>query len=509
MDLIYAVGICGYLALMIYIGYWAKSRVNTAEDYLVGGRSFNTLYNTATIASLALGGSVIVIVPGATYAFGIWSDEALGGSLVNLAGGSIFLLLGGLFFMAPLWRLKLLSLGDFYYGRYSRVTGVLASLLSSFTFIFWVAVQILVFAKIAGSILDWPLWVSIIVSAGVIATYTLLGGLLAVATTDIFQVGLVLLGLVVLAPIAINMAGGWDTFVAAIPEEKMQFFPKEHTTQIWLAWIASWVMLGLGGISTPDLSQRAFSAKSAKVAKRSCILAFVIVLLSLIVVTYITYAGMQLIDTGVVPGEQIAEDPELILPIMFKTILSPFLAVFFLAACMAAVMSCGDSALLALAGMMSKNIVKDIFMPKLGDKGLMLTSRLIVLGAAIIASFMAFALPSAFTLMCLGFDIMTCTLFAPLCLGLYWKKANAYGAIAGMIAAFLVRVGGSTLEYGFTLEGIAFTGDTWYVYALAGPTTCFVTMFVVSLLTQKISPPRSLSVFEEMYAKLQASKNDV
>ncbi len=499
MELKYLIGIGGYLALMLFIGYWVKNKISTAEDYLVGGRSFNTLYNTATVTSIALGGSVVVIVPGATYAYGIWNDELLWGSLINLAGGSIFLFIGAIFFMPKLWRLKLLSLGDFYYGRYSRTTGILATVLISFTFIFWVAVQVLVFAKVAGSILDWPFLLSIFVSVTVICAYTLMGGLWAVCITDIVQVGLILLGLVVLTPMAISAVGGWDAFVAGIPQEKMQIFPKTHTPEVWLAWIAAWVMLGLGSISTPDLSQRSFSAKSPEVARRSGLLAGTIVLISLIVVTGLAYATSMLIDLGTVPGEQINEDPELILPVLFKTILPPYLTVFFLGACLAAVMSCADSALLALSGMISKNIVKDVFLPKLSDKGLVRATRFFVLTCTIIGAVMAVSLPSAFTLMALGFDLITCSLFAPLTLGLYWKKANAYGAIAGMLASIIVRVGGSGLQYGFTLEGIAFTGDSWYVYTLAGPAVCFVTMFAVSLLTQKANPPRSLDVFTKMH----------
>ena len=52
MELKYLIGIGGYLALMLFIGYWVKNKISTAEDYLVGGRSFNTLYNTATVTSI-------------------------------------------------------------------------------------------------------------------------------------------------------------------------------------------------------------------------------------------------------------------------------------------------------------------------------------------------------------------------------------------------------------------------------------------------------------------------
>ena len=496
MEFKYLLGLGLYFILLILIGLWVKGKINTAEDYLVGGRSFNTFFNTATLTSCFLGGSVIVAVPGATYELGIWNDQALWGSLVNLGGGTVCLFIAGLFFMPQLWRLKLLSLGDFYYKRYGRATGILATFLISFTFIFWISVQVLVFAKIAGSILDWPFMLSIIISVTVICVYTMLGGLWAVCMTDVLQVSLVLIGLSILTPLTLDAVGGWESFIAAIPQEKTQFFPAEHSPKVWLAWIAAWVMLGFGSIATPDLTQRSFSAKSAKVARRSAFIAGTITVIALVVVTYLTYAGSILIDKGVIPGDAVARDPELILPVLFKSILPTGLVVLFLGACLAAVMSAADSALLALSGMVSKNIVKDLIKPDLGNEGLMQATRLLVLIASIAGAVIAVALPNALTLVALAFDLITCCLFGPLVLGLYWKKANGYGTIAGMLVAVLIRVVISGIQYGFTLEGIAFTGEYWFVYTLISPIACVLTIAAVSLMTQKANPPIALNTYD-------------
>ena len=90
--------------------------------------------------------------------------------------------------------------------------------------------------------------------------------------------------------------------------------------------------------------------------------------------------------------------------------------------------------------------------------------------------------------MAFGFDLIMSSLFACMTLGLYWKKANRYGAIAGILAGLMVRVVGSGIENGFSLEGICSSAPSWYIYTLAAPIVSFIVMWAVSLATQKIDP---------------------
>ena len=156
---------------------------------------------------------------------------------------------------------------------------------------------------------------------------------------------------------------------------------------------------------------------------------------------------------------------------------------------MAAVMSAAATANIALSGVISKNLINDIFMPNMTSRGLMQATRVVILFIGIIATYIAIALPSAFMLVALGFDLVLSCLFVPLTLGLYWKKANAYGAIAGLFAGVGVRVFGAAVVNGFSLDGIASTTDIWYYFTLAGPVASFLAMFAVSLATQKVCKP--------------------
>ena len=99
-----------------------------------------------------------------------------------------------------------------------------------------------------------------------------------------------------------------------------------------------------------------------------------------------------------------------------------------------------------------------------------------------------------FGLLALAFDLITCCLFGPLALGLCWKKANGYGTLAGMVAGVFIQIVIFGMQYGFTLERIAFTREYWFVYTLVLPIACVLTVVVVSLPTQKINPPIPLKV---------------
>ena len=144
--------------------------------------------------------------------------------------------------------------------------------------------------------------------------------------------------------------------------------------------------------------------------------------------------------------------------------------------------------------MISKNIWKDVIHPKTSDKELVLVSRICVVLFSLFAVYLALSLKMVYMLLALGFDLIMASLFAAMTLGLYWKKANGYGALAGMVAGALVRVVGSGCMHGFTLEGIGSPLDTWYYFTLGGPTASLAAMVVISLLTQKKNPPIRLEL---------------
>ncbi|MBQ4132126.1 MAG: hypothetical protein IJD04_00115 [Desulfovibrionaceae bacterium] len=486
------IGILCYFAGMILVGFLLRNKNKGAEDFLVGGRQFGLFFNAGTLTACFLGGGLLISSPGLLLGCGIWNDDIKFGWLMTF--GAIPCLVGaGLFFMRKMWRLKLLSLGDFYYRRFGRNTGIVSTVLMAFTFTFWVATQTLAFAKVGVSLIGWELNYWIVVSMIVICLYTLLGGLWAVCITDIIQVIIVLAGIIIMTPVAVSMVGGWDVFVEHVPQDKLQVFP--HRVDAILPWFATLAIVGLGSIINPDLMQRAFSAKSPKVAEHSAYWAAGISTAVKVFVFILTFAALQIAAMAATDPsiglnmDMIMADPEMTIPLAFSKVMPGPIVVLFLGALMAAVMSAAATANIALAGVLAKNLVQDIFFPNMSSRALMQVSRLIVLIIGVIGMAIAIGLPSAALVGALGFDlILSCTTM-PGILGLYWKKTNGYGAVAGMLSGAFVRVVVCGMVNGFSLAGISAAGDTWYYFTIFGPITSLIFTVVVSLATQKIDPP--------------------
>ena len=487
MVLVY-IGVGLYFAAMLTVGYIVKSKIKSSEAYLVAGRSFSLLMNAPALTACFLGGSLILSLPGLAYGMGVWNDEAMWGGAVSL-GGCICLLLSGFFYMPKLWRLKLLSLGDFFYLRFGRTTGFVVSIITVITFIFWVAVQILVFAKICTVFLGWPLVTSAVIGIIIITIYTTMGGLWAVMATDAIQVALVSLGVIILFPVALGLAGGWDTFITSIPADRTQVLPAlDAGGEVWLAWLACWAIIGIGGIVSPDLMQRAFAAKTPAVARNSAIIACIIKITLSIVMIGIAFIGYILVQNGTIAEEALQGDMELIVPVMVRDFLPLPIMIIFVGACLSAVMGAASSALLAMSGMMSKNIVKDFVKPDINDRQLLFVSRICVIIFAAMSLWAALNLKYVYLLLAFGFDLIMSSLLACFTLGMFWKKTNSYGAIAGIIAGAIVRIIPAGIANGFTLVGICSSAPGWYIYTLLGPVVAFVVTFAVTLATQKQCP---------------------
>ncbi len=471
---------------MVLVGYLVRKKASTAEGYLVAGRQFSLLFNAPALTACFLGGSLVLALPGLIYSTGVWDDNKLWGAS-SVLGGIFCLILAGIFYMPKMWKLKLLSLGDYFYLRFGKTTGFIVSMVTILTFVFWIGVQILVFAKVCEAFLGWSTHVSAFIGLAIIAVYTSLGGLWAVMATDAIQVTLVSLGVVILTPVALNLAGGLDMVLAAVPESHEHVFPQISEPRVWVAWFASWCLIGIGSIVSPDLMQRAFAAKTASVARNSALVAATIkIILSLFMIA-LAFAGWKLVHTEIIPEAALEGDPELIVPVLVKLLLPLPLVILFVGAALSAVMGAASSALLAMSGMISKNIYKDVLRPQTSDKELVLVSRVCVVLFAILGLYLALELEMVYLLIALGFDLIMASLFAAMTLGLYWRKANQYGAIAGIIAGFFTRIIGAGVMNGFSLKSIAYAGD-WYVWSLVAPLAAFVVTVIVSLLTQKSCP---------------------
>ncbi len=141
---------------------------------------------------------------------------------------------GCLFFAQKLYKMNLLTIGDYYRNRYGKSIEILCSILIILSYLGWVAAQItalgLVFSVLSGGSISIP--VGMVVGTILVLIYVIMGGMLAVAYTDFVQMIVLVIGLSYIAWVSADMAGGANkVFALAHEKEWFQILP-EPTSRI-------------------------------------------------------------------------------------------------------------------------------------------------------------------------------------------------------------------------------------------------------------------------------------
>lgn len=252
-----------YLLASVSIGLFAAARVHNAKDFAIAGRSLPFPVVMATVFATWFGAESI---------FGISSTfltEGLGGIVADPFGSSVCLVIAGVLFSRYLYKLNIITLGDFYRMRFNRTVEVLTTLCIVASYLGWVAAQTkalgLLFSVVSeGAISETG---GMYLGTALVLTYTIFGGMLSVAILDFVQMIVMLGGLLFIAFIvAGKVDGGVGTVVThASQAGKLQFFP-DPDPWLWLTFIGSGVTMMFGSIPQQDVFQRITSAKSARVA---------------------------------------------------------------------------------------------------------------------------------------------------------------------------------------------------------------------------------------------------
>src|SRR5262249_52399338 len=244
-------------------------RVKTTGDYALAGRSLPLPIVTATVFATWFGSETVLGIP-ATFL-----REGLGGVIADPFGSSMCLVLVGLFFARPLYRMKLLTIGDFYRNRFGRAVEVLATLCIVVSYLGWVAAQIsalgLVFNVVSDGAISQP--AGMIVGASTVLIYTLWGGMWSVAITDFVQMIVIVAGMLYIGWNVSGMTGGVGVVVQhAVDAGKFSSFWPDLSMAGVLGFVAAWITMMLGSVPQQDVFQRVASSRNERIAASASIL---------------------------------------------------------------------------------------------------------------------------------------------------------------------------------------------------------------------------------------------
>ena len=420
-----------YLLLSVGIGLFAATRVHTAKDFAVAGRHLPMPVVMATVFATWFGAEAVFGVS-ATFV-----REGLRGVVADPFGSSLCLVIAGLFFATRLYRLNILTLGDFYRLRYSRSVEILVTLCIVVSYLGWVAAQIkalgLLFNIVTGGALSES--AGMVLGTAIVLTYTTFGGMLSVAILDFVQMGVIMGGLLFIAWLISDQTGGILPVIEhARAAGKLAFFP-EADPQAWLTFVGTGVTMMLGSIPQQDVFQRITSARSARIAIWGSVLGAALYFCFTFVPMFIAYAA-TLIDPAQF-GALVDSDSQRVLPTLVMERTPVFAQAIFFGSVLAAIMSCSSATLLAPSVSFAENILRG-FLPQLNDRQFLLVMRLSILCFA--GMVLAYALNSGLTIFHMvesAYKITLAGAFVPLFFGAYWKRATTQGALAAIFGGIL------------------------------------------------------------------------
>ncbi|TGL04400.1 sodium:solute symporter [Leptospira bouyouniensis] len=411
-----AIFILAYLSITIGIGIYAAKKVKNSKDFILAGRSLPLPISTAALFATWFGSETIL---GSSVEF------AKGGFLAVIQdpfGGALCLFLLGLVFAKYLYRMQILTFGDFYKNRYGKKMEFIAGICLIFSYFGWVAAQFVALGIMVQILFGINQFTAIVIGACLVVFYTYLGGMWSVSLTDFFQSISIVIGLVVVIIELNGVKPIWTSF-AEKPDGFFRFFP-EANYHAWTLYLSAWMVVGFGSLPQQDIFQRVMSAKSEKVAIRASYLSSVLYLLFALIPLFLGLHAKSLIPDF----DLNSESGQLLIPTMVSKFVSPWVQILFFSALISAILSTASGAILAPSSILSENILKYAF-KSMNDKKLLLLSRVSVLIIAGISFLLAVGKPSIYALVEDSGGISLVTLFIPMVFGLMSKRANESSAL--------------------------------------------------------------------------------
>jgi SSS family transporter len=387
---------------------------------MLAGRSLPIVLSSAALFATWFGSETV---------FGA-SSEFLKGGLYGVIedpfGAALCLILFGAFFARKLYNMNLLTLGDYFKVRYGKRTELIASICLAPPYVGYIAAQLVAMGLILNVVTGLELWIAVVVSSVVVTLYTYIGGMWAISVTDFFQSIIIIVGLLVLAVILAGKAGGVFTVLSEAKSETFRFFPTANLKDI-SAYMAAWFVLGLGSIPSQDVFQRTMSSGSAKTAVWSCYIAAFLYLTIAMLPLFISLCTKHLY-----PGE-LDGDTQLTLPNMVLVHTTMPIQILFFGSLLSAIMSTTSSAILAPASIFSENFVKPLLGDRLTDKHFLILTKVSVLLFSAVGTAMACMRSNIYELVGESSILSLVSLFIPLTMGIYWKRATSLGALLSMV----------------------------------------------------------------------------
>lgn len=417
--------VCAYIILLFVISYYAKRRsAGNATNYVLAGRQLTTPLITVSIVGLAVGGASTIGVAEQAYKVGLsagWYTTAWGLGAIAM----------GLLVAKKYRELNITTIPELL-GRYYDNKGMIAGIACQ------IIIQLVIMSLqyiAGGSILCalmpeiFTLTSGMLTSAVVFIGITSIGGMWSASLSNLLNVSLKYIGIILATIISVTHVGGLENLKAQLPANVpyLDFFDGVGIIGI-ISWI---VVLVTVNLSLQSIIQISLGAKDVRTAQRG----FIIGGLMMLPIGFVS-ALMGVIARNMFPNVS----PALALPMTIMS-LDPVIAGLTLAALWAADVSTACNLLLSSATLFSQDIYKKFFNPNVSEKNFLMITKGAVLALGILTLTLAMTISGIINTLMIGLSltaafsvIVLFTLFAP---GLCRKNSAFYTIVTGVAVLIL------------------------------------------------------------------------
>ncbi|MBI4168993.1 MAG: sodium:solute symporter family protein [Acidobacteria bacterium] len=417
-----------YIAAVLAIGRFTSRRIGTAEDFHLCGRSLGRLPAALSLAATEFSGSGLIGGAGLAYAIGI------SGAYWNLVAVPAWIAVG-LTATVTLRKLSLTTIPGYLGERYGISSRRLVAVLQMTEAVVFTAVQIQVSAIALSALFGLDRTFAECLVTGVFVAYTAMGGLWAVVWTDVLQYAILMSGVLVGLPLALERVGWIDGLRASLPASHFSL------AQLGVMEPLAWMALCVYSYSTDQTyMQRVFASSDARVARFAYLYTGF---------NYLVFgtcvAGMGMVASVLLPGLPHQDEA---LPVLIKDVLPAGLRGFFLTAILATTMSTASAWLAAAASLFVQDIYEPLCGGHLEERPLLSLSRWTMIGVAAGSLAIAHWAPGVVNAVVFSTLVAPAAVFAPMMLGLYWRRIDRRAGFWALLVGAVAGVGSQVFLYG-------------------------------------------------------------
>ena len=429
-----------YFVIVFAVGFYSMKFVNKArnskdanefmDEYMTGNRGLNGFVLAMTLVTTYLSAGTFIGGPGSAYTQGLgWVFL----SMAQMPTGYFTLSVLGKKFAIISRRINAVTITDFLRARYKSDTVVIITSISIVAFFIGaMAAQWIGAARLLEGSIGISYELALSAFGITVIVHTVIGGFRAVTISDTVQ-GIIMTIATITIFIGTIIAGGGVSNIinnmATINEGMITPFGVT-SGNMTILWVTSfWILVGFAVVGIPSVSQRAMSYKDTKSLHQGIKYGTAISMV-LILGMHLVGAFASTLVSGINSGD-------LVIPTLTTKLFPSIVAGILLAGPLASIMSTVDSQLLVASG----TIVNDIYINYINKKlkedarksGIVSILATLIIGIAIYL--VAFNPPDLIVWLNLYANAgIISTFLWPIILGLYWKRANSYGAIISIIS---------------------------------------------------------------------------